>query len=239
MKVFKSWGTGKMKFTTAACLSLLALGYANSANAATIVVDGILDAAYGAPTAVIPYDAAAPSGNFGNPSAGSNAIGYSIYLTNQGGTVYAFLSATGPGTAVASFANVYFGINAGGSTLGFEVTNQDAFTPGVSGSNILVSFPFATTASTVEFAIPESFFEGPLGTLPSAGGHPGDKLVLRLSQSFGYSVAGGGTFGPDRLGAVTLSSAVPELSTWGMMLIGFAGIGFMAYRRSRKAFAAA
>jgi choice-of-anchor C domain-containing protein len=30
-------------------------------------------------------------------------------------------------------------------------------------------------------------------------------------------------------------SAVPELSTWGMMLLGFAGIGMIAYRRARKA----
>jgi len=30
-------------------------------------------------------------------------------------------------------------------------------------------------------------------------------------------------------------SAVPELSTWVMMLLGFAGIGFVAYRRAQKA----
>jgi hypothetical protein len=30
---------------------------------------------------------------------------------------------------------------------------------------------------------------------------------------------------------VTFSSAVPEPSTWAMMILGFAGIGFMAYRR--------
>jgi hypothetical protein len=36
-----------------------------------------------------------------------------------------------------------------------------------------------------------------------------------------------------------VTSAVPEPSTWAMMLIGFAGIGFMAYRRSRKALATA
>jgi hypothetical protein len=30
---------------------------------------------------------------------------------------------------------------------------------------------------------------------------------------------------------VTLSAAVPESSTWAMMILGFAGIGFMAYRR--------
>jgi hypothetical protein len=29
----------------------------------------------------------------------------------------------------------------------------------------------------------------------------------------------------------TALSAVPEPSTWAMMILGFAGIGFMAYRR--------
>jgi PEP-CTERM motif len=29
-------------------------------------------------------------------------------------------------------------------------------------------------------------------------------------------------------------SAVPEPSTWAMLLLGFAGIGFMAYRRKSK-----
>jgi PEP-CTERM motif len=29
-------------------------------------------------------------------------------------------------------------------------------------------------------------------------------------------------------------TAVPEPSTWAMMILGFAGIGFMAYRRKSK-----
>jgi hypothetical protein len=29
-------------------------------------------------------------------------------------------------------------------------------------------------------------------------------------------------------------SAVPEPSTWAMMILGFAGIGFMSYRRKSK-----
>jgi len=33
---------------------------------------------------------------------------------------------------------------------------------------------------------------------------------------------------------VSVSAAVPELSTWGMMLIGFVGVGFVAYRRTKK-----
>ena len=34
--------------------------------------------------------------------------------------------------------------------------------------------------------------------------------------------------------SVTLNAAVPEPSTWAMLLLGFAGIGFMAYRRKAK-----
>jgi hypothetical protein len=33
---------------------------------------------------------------------------------------------------------------------------------------------------------------------------------------------------------VTLTDGVPEPSTWAMMILGFAGIGFMAYRRKSK-----
>jgi hypothetical protein len=33
---------------------------------------------------------------------------------------------------------------------------------------------------------------------------------------------------------VSVGSAVPELSTWAMMILGFAGIGFLAYRRKER-----
>jgi hypothetical protein len=39
-------------------------------------------------------------------------------------------------------------------------------------------------------------------------------------------------FAPDN--ATFLASAVPEPSTWAMMILGFAGIGFMAYRRKNQ-----
>ena len=35
-------------------------------------------------------------------------------------------------------------------------------------------------------------------------------------------------------GSVAATPAVPEPSTWAMLLLGFAGIGFMAYRRKSK-----
>ncbi|MES2198025.1 MAG: PEPxxWA-CTERM sorting domain-containing protein [Pseudomonadota bacterium] len=35
-------------------------------------------------------------------------------------------------------------------------------------------------------------------------------------------------------GIVNAVAAVPEPSTWAMMILGFAGVGFMAYRRKAK-----
>jgi len=32
-----------------------------------------------------------------------------------------------------------------------------------------------------------------------------------------------------------MTTAVAELSTWAMMILGFAGVGFLAYRRKEKA----
>lgn len=42
----------------------------------------------------------------------------------------------------------------------------------------------------------------------------------------------GALIGP--LNTAAINAAVPEPSIWAMMILGFAGVGFMAYRRSRK-----
>jgi PEP-CTERM motif len=62
-----------------------------------------------------------------------------------------------------------------------------------------------------------------------------------------YGVCGGGNghlgvvangFVTDQAPVITLVSsittAVPEPSTWAMLLLGFAGLGFMAYRRNNR-----
>ena len=60
-------------------------------------------------------------------------------------------------------------------------------------------------------------------------------------ETFSFSTSGGALAfidpGPsnqqgDLITGVTLSS-IPEASTWAMMLLGFAGLGFAAYRRAR------
>ena len=53
----------------------------------------------------------------------------------------------------------------------------------------------------------------------------GPAFLFQLEENSGI-VASGATF--------TAVSAVPEPSTWVMMILGFCGLGFMAYHRKSK-----
>jgi PEP-CTERM motif len=65
--------------------------------------------------------------------------------------------------------------------------------------------------------------------------------LTNQSFTFTTSTAGNLTFenaGGDNVGLIldniTVASAIPEPTTWAMMILGFAGVGFMAYRRRDK-----
>jgi hypothetical protein len=57
-----------------------------------------------------------------------------------------------------------------------------------------------------------------------------DDGVINLGSSFGpnidLTISGFGTF--------AIGGAVPEPSTWAMMLLGFAGLALVGYRRSQR-----
>ena len=180
---------------------------------AVVVLDGNLDLDYGAAKSTVFYNPSAPMHNFGSPTNQSHSIGYSIYLLAQGGSVYGFMQASGDGSPVRSWANVYFDIdpaNNNGSDLGFDIVGV---TPTHSFRRIgtIVGFRYRALPQTrlgLEFVIPNSFFTNSIPGLTSIRARIspdiGDKIVLRLSQSFGYSVAGGESYGVDGLGAVTV-----------------------------------
>jgi hypothetical protein len=73
-------------------------------------------------------------------------------------------------------------------------------------------------------AIAESFFRDDVIDL-------GADLGPNIDLTFGYTLIadGPGGFGFD----LAIGGAVPEPSTWAMMLIGFAGLGYAGYRRAR------
>jgi hypothetical protein len=66
-------------------------------------------------------------------------------------------------------------------------------------------------------------------------GGPITSISFRLSAAadFPYEFA----IGPVYLGPESEESVVPETSTWAMLLVGFAGLGFAGYRRARKSVA--
>jgi hypothetical protein len=56
---------------------------------------------------------------------------------------------------------------------------------------------------------------------------------VTAQTSLGW-VAGVGTSGFSSYPLSGIASAIPEPATWAMMVLGFAGVGFMAYRRKSK-----
>jgi hypothetical protein len=74
-------------------------------------------------------------------------------------------------------------------------------------------------------AIAESFFRDDVIDL-------GSDFGPNIDLTFGYTLVadGSGGFGFD----FAVGGAVPEHSTWAMMLIGFAGLGYAGYRRAKE-----
>jgi hypothetical protein len=73
------------------------------------------------------------------------------------------------------------------------------------------------------------------GTGSNLFGDQLDLATVSFSPKLGnLKLFGGGAFWDLPLDTVTLASAVPEPSTWAMMILGFGCVGFMAYRRKSK-----
>jgi hypothetical protein len=189
---------------------------------------------------LVTYDPNAPESNFGAPTGASDTTAYSIALTSDATNVYVQLTVASPSTFTgATFANLYFDTTAKdpttGSDLGFEVGNSDAFIPGAPGSvsTAGTGISFTETNGNISFTVPWSYFEtdpNGLGFTPISASN--NVLRLNLSQSFGYSVAGGGTaYGDTRLGEVTL--ATPEPSSFLLLLVGGLSLTLLARFRSR------
>ncbi|MEK7494361.1 MAG: PEPxxWA-CTERM sorting domain-containing protein [Patescibacteria group bacterium] len=230
----------KSFFTTG--LAGLALAALLSAPAsAAITLDGLYDAAYGAPKSLVSYDPGAPLGNFAAPGTTNHAAAYAIFLASDATAVYGLL--LGDRVSGLPFANLYFDIdpaNNNGSDIGFEITNDRAFVPGIAGySGPLAGLSYALSGDgkSLEFSIQNALFTSAIPGLTYYGGQEfpsfGDFVTLRLSQSLGYSVAGGAPYGPNRLGAVTIQgpAAVPEPATWAFLILGFGLTGVMLRRR--------
>ncbi len=202
----------------------LAIGMACAASANAITVDGVRDADYGSAKSVVTYNPAAPNSNFGAPTSEAQDIGYSIYLRAADDYVYGYIQTTpSPGaSAPGAFANLYWNVAPGpydGTEIGFELSpgSQNFFIPGRTNYGAVsdISVVLSADGTGLEFAIPDHYFTTALSYVTDYYRTPsatiGTEVTLGLSQSFGYSVAGGTSYGSDRLGSVILRlGPVPE-----------------------------
>ena len=219
---------------------------------AQVSVDGHLGAEWAGitPTEVF-YNAAAPESNFGSPTNGADVTGYKIYMRSDATWLYTALVTTDGRTSGGQlFANLYYSlrfgagpVGTGGSSIGFEVTNDRAFSPGNPGyfnDNGSNEIQFATSSGAgdpdiIESAIKLSVFtNNDLGVAPYAPDASPVGIRLNLSQAFGYSVAGGqAAYGDTRLGYVPLSStSTPEPATYVLVGSGLALLGIVKRKRA-------
>jgi hypothetical protein len=238
--------------TIVACLAFSSSSYAN-ASQVQVDISGQVNA-----------DLATYSGGSNYPAGGTalniNGIGFNLATfpaTTDVGIVQTF-TIFGPGTPVAS--TYTFGVNLPGVQTVYTLINSSF---GQDGDTI-GSVKFTGTGGTFTFDLTEGLnvrdhFQGGFensasnlfGTASFGAGNPapdrldaqefnvagiGTLTSIEFDQS-GTIDAKGNLAGLPFLAAITTDTAVaaiPEPSTWAMMILGFAGVGIMAYRRKNK-----
>lgn len=234
-------------------ICLLAAALPIFASAAPVSIDGTLGAEWsGVPSVHVNYNVAAPVSNFSTPTNSSNNVGYDIYVRKDANYLYVGLKTSGPAVdSTLTFSNLYFALLYGAaytpSVIGFQVTNDLAFDAGTgdhfsdTAANLIQSSVFTGTAAepdVIEVAFDLSIFtDNALGVSHFTGLPAGEApfgILLLMSQSFGYSVAGGtDAYGPTRLGFVGLADtqAVPEPDSIALLGLGLAGLALVRKRR--------
>jgi PEP-CTERM motif len=162
------------------------------------------------------------------PGSASADIIYDFTLSDG-----AYASGTITGT-LAVDANTSSIVNADLVTTGlynyhFTIVAQQFLNSGF----LIVSTRDPQSASSLEFPLVgngASLFSGEstaIDTGPNAG-RIFPSACLDISCAVGNPISGTFTFSGETV------SAVPEPSTWAMMILGFVGVGYMAYRRKKQ-----
>jgi hypothetical protein len=200
-----------------------------------LIISGLLSLS-SAQAAVITWNLASPTGLLGNTQA----------YTAGGATI------TAAGFTSNSFATgtALFGKSNGGDENGLGLANDPTGDHEISGTNLIridmtgaraagatdFSFMFASTTGGESWQVFGSNLATTGYVSVATGSDEIDHVLSGANGAFNFYYFDTPTPNPGNvlLASVDAVAAVPEPSTWAMMILGFAGVGFMAYRRKSQ-----
>ena len=181
-------------------------------------------------TALLGLGLAAPAsaaivGDLGvNPTSAQGAFSNQLLPTGAFADQWTFqLVGADQFITIASATNVYPGGAAGPNFIAnfngsvYEIVGTVDVSPGLGDDTLVLGPAFGGPGCGANCQI----FGG--SAILSAGDY-----YLNIAGTAGSTAGYGGNLATAAIGAV------PEPSTWGMMILGFAGVGFMAYRRRNQ-----
>jgi hypothetical protein len=219
----------KRLVSLSAAVMLLVVG--SSANAVTIV------AAPGALTGSVPNEQGGPV-NFSAPSSGSflsgtfteNGISFSPTNPGQGGSI---VSGSSPGSSAnpAGYVGNYMAILGGQSeTLKFA-HQMDIFGLYWGSIDTYNSVEFLLNGAQVGAIIKGSDLAAPIAATGNQLGPDSNAYITFSNLLFDEVILSSSA---NSFEFTNVAAAAPEPATWAMMILGFAGLGFMAYRRKNS-----
>ena len=189
-----------------AVLALVFTGYANSADAAIVYpFSAVSSSSYSGYEAQYAID---QGGNSANTDWASNSQGAGSYINFDLGSIYSLAQAFVTDRVTSGGGN---GAYVGGL---YDFTTQfqlQAFTD--STFTTLLGGPVIVNKTTIDG----------FSSIVSLGGLTAEFLQYKVLATDGVN--------PGLSDIHFVTTAVPEASTWAMLILGFAGVGFMAYRR--------
>jgi hypothetical protein len=175
-----------------------------------------------ASASIVIYDATL--GNFENPPTGSMGTGFAqVTIDTAANTMEVNVTFSGL-TSGTTASHIHCCVAPGGNT-GVATT-----TPTFTG------FPSGVTSGTYDhtFDLTNASSYNPAFVTANGGTAASAEAILLAGLDAGHAYLNIHTtnFGGGEIRGFL--AAVPEPSTWAMLLLGFAGLGFMAYRRKSK-----
>jgi hypothetical protein len=147
---------------------------------------------------------------------------------------FAVAAATFPTSVTLGFYGVGGSMSVGaqvGSNFTLSTASYETITPGSQPTNLVTAY-LAGGGQTLDAGSYLLFITNPIDLALPEYLNDG-KGIFIINQP----LADGATYKPIGNGfdlGVALSNSVPEPSTWAMMLVGFAGLGYAGYRRARE-----